>query len=117
MESVIPFSSFSFLFSSSSFSFFLYSLLFSSFFLLYSLPFSSSFFFFFFFFFFLLFLLPGKALQERVDLTGVNFAGSSAGSLVSVCLLIGVDFDDLMDYTVSCVERCRFLKKKIFFFF
>jgi hypothetical protein len=50
----------------------------------------------------------GKAFQQRLDLSQARFAGSSAGTLVSVCLLLGVDFDKLMEFTLTCVRRCRY---------
>mmetsp|Transcript_31186 Transcript_31186/g.87456 ORF Transcript_31186/g.87456 Transcript_31186/m.87456 type:complete len:463 (+) Transcript_31186:139-1527(+) len=48
-----------------------------------------------------------RALQKRVDLSNVRFGGSSAGTLVSACLILGVDFDELMEFTITCVKRCR----------
>jgi hypothetical protein len=64
------------------------------------------------FFFFLSLVLSGKALQERLDLSGLRFAGSSAGSLVSICLLLNVNFDRLMDFTLTCVRRCRCVRER-----
>lgn len=43
-----------------------------------------------------------KKLQEDGMVDGAKFMGSSAGSLVSAALALGLDFDKIKDFQVSC---------------